>query len=286
MPTVLFATDGSPGAAVAQALLNALPLPAGTRIRVVTVAAPFDDSYYERHPALRRVWEERHREATGVLESAVAGLARSDREVSSAVRTGEAAHEILAAAQQAEADLVVVGACGHSAGPFALGAVARNVAGHASCPVLAARPPARPPAEIVLAADGSEHSGRAVEFLLQLRPPAARVTVVSVVRPHRPLPLEGMPGGEAMLEIDRLERAAAQSLASGVQARLAEGGIQAEARVRSGDPAQEVLAATAERGAELVVAGARGVSFIEGLLMGSVADRLLRRAPCSVLLVR
>ena len=55
--------------------------------------------------------------------------------------------------------------------------------------------------------------------------------------------------------------------------------------VLEGDPAGEVLRLAQTRGADLVIAGARGVSMIEGLLVGSVADRLLRKMPCSVLLV-
>ena len=38
--------------------------------------------------------------------------------------------------------------------------------------------------------------------------------------------------------------------------------------------------------ADLIIAGARGVSAIESLLLGSVADRLLTRAGCSVLIAR
>ena len=41
-----------------------------------------------------------------------------------------------------------------------------------------------------------------------------------------------------------------------------------------GDPATEILALAEERQADLILAGARGASFVEGLLMGSVADRL------------
>jgi nucleotide-binding universal stress UspA family protein len=53
----------------------------------------------------------------------------------------------------------------------------------------------------------------------------------------------------------------------------------------TGDPATEILRVAEERNADLVVAGARGVSLIERLLVGSVADRLLKEAPCSVLIV-
>jgi nucleotide-binding universal stress UspA family protein len=52
-----------------------------------------------------------------------------------------------------------------------------------------------------------------------------------------------------------------------------------------GDPADEILRLAEEREADLIVAGARGVSFLERLLVGSVADRLLKYADCSVLIV-
>ena len=66
--------------------------------------------------------------------------------------------------------------------------------------------------------------------------------------------------------------------------------------MREGDPAQEILklgaepepvtSAKPEVEADLIIAGARGVSLLERLTVGSVADRLLKHAPCSVLLVR
>jgi nucleotide-binding universal stress UspA family protein len=55
--------------------------------------------------------------------------------------------------------------------------------------------------------------------------------------------------------------------------------------VREGDPASEIQAAAVEMGADLIVAGARGASLIRGLVVGSVADRLLRSREASVLLV-
>jgi nucleotide-binding universal stress UspA family protein len=55
--------------------------------------------------------------------------------------------------------------------------------------------------------------------------------------------------------------------------------------VRTGNPATEILELAERRRADLIVAGARGVSLLEGLLVGSVAERLLREARCSVLIV-
>jgi nucleotide-binding universal stress UspA family protein len=81
-------------------------------------------------------------------------------------------------------------------------------------------------------------------------------------------------------------RAAAHGLVESACDQLAAAGKVASSEVKEGDPATEILAAAEDQGADLIIAGARGHSFIEGLLVGSVADRLLKRASCSVLLVR
>ena len=60
---------------------------------------------------------------------------------------------------------------------------------------------------------------------------------------------------------------------------------QASAVVRVGDPADEILHLATEQDADLILCGARGVSLIRGLLVGSVADRLLQSAATSVLIV-
>jgi len=53
-----------------------------------------------------------------------------------------------------------------------------------------------------------------------------------------------------------------------------------------GDPAEKILALAVEKKADLIVTGTRGRSEIAGLLLGSVADKLVRHAPCPVLVVR
>jgi len=59
----------------------------------------------------------------------------------------------------------------------------------------------------------------------------------------------------------------------------------ASALVMEGDPAEEILSLAQEPRADLIILGARGASLIRGLVVGSVADRVLKSAPCSVLIV-
>jgi len=64
-------------------------------------------------------------------------------------------------------------------------------------------------------------------------------------------------------------------------------GWKAELIIRSGDPYREIVAATREVGVPLVAAGPRGVTGLERILLGSVAEQLLRqRASTSVLIGR
>ncbi len=57
-------------------------------------------------------------------------------------------------------------------------------------------------------------------------------------------------------------------------------------QVRSGNPAEELLAVSDEVGAIAVVVGARGHRPMSPYLLGSVSTALLHRAPVSVLVVR
>ncbi len=53
-----------------------------------------------------------------------------------------------------------------------------------------------------------------------------------------------------------------------------------------GEPATEILAVARTRGADLLVMGTHGRTGLEHALMGSIAERVVRRAHCPVLTVR
>ena len=53
-----------------------------------------------------------------------------------------------------------------------------------------------------------------------------------------------------------------------------------------GSPAREIVRVAAERGVDLIVMGTHGRSGLAHLVLGSVAERVVRTAPCAVLTVR
>ena len=57
-------------------------------------------------------------------------------------------------------------------------------------------------------------------------------------------------------------------------------------RLTMGDPAGEVVRIAEDEGAEMIIIGTHGRTGMTRLLMGSVAEAIVRRAPCPVLVYR
>jgi nucleotide-binding universal stress UspA family protein len=57
-------------------------------------------------------------------------------------------------------------------------------------------------------------------------------------------------------------------------------------RLLEGEPADQILKAARAEAADLIVLGTHGTTGLARLLMGSVAETVLRKAPCPVLTVR
>jgi nucleotide-binding universal stress UspA family protein len=63
-------------------------------------------------------------------------------------------------------------------------------------------------------------------------------------------------------------------------------GLEVEAVVREGYPASVIVDEAAERHADLIVIGTRGLSGFKHLLLGSIAERVVQKSPCAVLTVK
>ena len=59
-----------------------------------------------------------------------------------------------------------------------------------------------------------------------------------------------------------------------------------EYRVQDGDPAIEILGVAREARCDLIVMGTHGRSGLAHLVMGSVAERVVREGPCPVLTIK
>ena len=64
------------------------------------------------------------------------------------------------------------------------------------------------------------------------------------------------------------------------------GQVLADSLVRSGSPAIEIIAAAKELDADVIVISTHGYTGLTHVFLGSVAEHVVRRAPCPVLVVR
>jgi nucleotide-binding universal stress UspA family protein len=289
---ILVATDGSEDAAAACRFVRALSLPSGSSIHALCV---IDTTVFNGYEAYWTVVQQFRGAAeahvTRALEEAATILAREGVEVTTASCEGHPVKEILRAADEIDADLVVVGSKGHTGlEGFLMGSVARAVVKRSARPVLVARRPNNNVCAALVATDGSDHAHHAVGFAARLPLPAgAERILVHVVRSYHPFPdyllLDPREHRAAVETVRRKQEEVGAGLLVEAQELLAAQGISAETALRNGDPATQILHLAAEREVDLIVAGARGVSLLEGLWMGSVADRLLKDARCSVLIV-
>ena len=98
--------------------------------------------------------------------------------------------------------------------------------------------------------------------------------------------------GETVFSMDRVQsvydaaRAFGQKTLDAWTEQARGKGLTARAALRTGVPYREILDLVADERADLVVIGTHGRGGIDRALLGSVADRVVRLAPCPVLTVR
>ena len=287
---VLLATDGSEDARTAGAWLTQLPLPAGSRLRVVC-AVSIPPSALDV-PPVRDFVASLRAEAKRDAETARAELAPWFSDSDAQVLEGDAREAILRAAEEWPADLIVLGARGLGAmAGFLLGSVSLGVARHARCSVLVVKPGAGVIRRILIAIDGSEHAAAAAAFVAKLRlDPTMAVQLAGVVQsPPYPATTPAFATGmvrDALAQIVK-ERTAALEQAL-VEAASPFAGLvkKIERQVFVGHPIEALLRTAATSDAGLVVVGARGLGTLKRLVLGSVSEGILRHADRPVLIVK
>lgn len=209
---------------------------------------------------------------------------------------------ILRAAAELRAGLIVVGSAGTSGvRRLFLGSSATKVLRAAPVSVMVARPQ-REGGAVLFAADftgGSEVAGRVALEEAQLR--RAKLIVVHSVQVLSPELELGSAGVMPELafgtySMEEMQRAAHERLVAMVEKlRLAASGTGAaqgaaqaavQVQVEAGPPAPVIVAVAEKTAADVIVLGTARRRGVDRLLLGSVAEDLVRDAACSVLAVR
>jgi len=145
--------------------------------------------------------------------------------------------------------------------------------------------------KIIAATDFSDDSLRALQYTEELaRKFGAEIILLHVDQPLAPVMLtpEFGPGFDtgAMSRIAEEQRLLAQRELDKTVGRLRDSGLKARSLLRVGAPFLEIINAVQTEGADLIVMGTHGRSGLSHVLMGSVAERVVRKAPCAVLTIR
>lgn len=125
---------------------------------------------------------------------------------------------------------------------------------------------------------------QAVYFAQNLK---AKITLLNVFETFLPtppaLPTNDPPGVYLWLENVKKEEKRKLRIAAEVAARE---GIEVSVLFKEGNPSTEIVQTAQEINAGLIVLGTHGRTGLSHVLMGSVAERVARHAPCPVLIVR
>ncbi len=192
-------------------------------------------------------------------------------------------------ADGSEQDLVVIGAHARTGiERFALGSVAEEVARESPTPVLVVRESAEGSSttrRVLVAVDVADPNEAALEVASRLAETlGAKLEAIHAVA--MPISLPAYHGGDPVKEIaldieNRIRDEAPKAVRSLVSRTL---GASADVHVVFGSPAAEIVRAA--RPDDIVVVGTHGRGLLGRIVLGSVSQKVLREAPCPVLVVR
>ena len=213
-------------------------------------------------------------------------------ETSGVCSVGRAWEMIVEEARTHDADLVIVGARGHTPySRFFLGSTADRVIRTATIPVLTVHPTdigRHDRIRTILAPmDFSDAAVHALDAALALaRPVSAGLKVVLLHACHTPVEYAttasvAVVAGE-FAETQRLAQTQLEEMAE----RLRSTEVEVEALVSAGYAASAIEVVAEEVNADLIAMGTIGRSGIRHVLLGSVAERVLHHASCPVLTLR
>ena len=306
---ILLVVDGSRYSDMATLMLKALRLPSSTEVTVMTVVPEHtflggitlsklkDDSAKK---------EAQQQKAIDLLQDAVQALGASRLKVESQVCWGNPTKEILKVIEESGASLVVMGAKGLTEPlTFHLGSVAQTVMRHARASVLLAREKSATASQslptkkkiaavgrVLLATDGSKYSDMVTQFLLNLRlPRQSQVIVVTALQSYlaawiKTPTLDFRTNQEILAGLQAAEESEARKITANAEKQFQTKGYKTASVVIRGGAATSILASAKEYEPDIIALGSRGLSGIESLLLGSVAERVATYANCSVLIGR
>ena len=307
---ILVAVDFSTHASEVVSFIQSLKLAPNTKLYLFHVIKPTQlpsppllNTTPKLDLVLSRVWGKLRDHAYESLQQLQDQFAAKHVKAYPVIAEGLPGEEIVNAIKKLRIGLVVMGNQGLSnVQRFFLGGVSEYVLANASCSVLIIRKPfsshrpdhARDP-HVLLAIDGSEHSFTALEQLAEFPlPESSRFSLLHVSNFEEDLDLtpwmnQNIGFHDAPQDVYPIvmhQRKSGKLILEEGECRFSKFGKLTKTILAHGHVAQTILDTAEKQHTDLIVVGSRGLSGIRKFLLGSISQKLVRFAPCPVLVVR
>ncbi len=276
---ILVGIDDSEQARAAAAVAARLTREHGGKLVLCHAVRP-DDASAEAAPA--------------VLDAAAERAAAFDIVPQRRIFEGDAVNGIIRVADEMACRLIVVGTHrGIGVQQFLIGSITNAVLRASTLPVLTIGRSIKLAAEtrrcfehVLVATDNSEPSEGAVETALRLPPEDRRKLIFCCVADvDHGVELESATPERDDSTLGSRLTARAETIAGRALALARARGVAAESRVVEGNPGEALVAAALQEQADLIVLGSHGRRGMQRLLLGSVAETVVKTAPLPVLVV-
>lgn len=140
--------------------------------------------------------------------------------------------------------------------------------------------------KILYPTDFSDVSKKALDYIKQLKDAGAKEVIVLHVIDERKIEAIVLYGTrESSVVIDRIEEQARKEV-SAIEKELKESGFEVKARIETGIPLREILRIEEEERVSVMIIGSHGKTNIKEMLLGSVSEKVIRRAKNPVLVIK
>jgi nucleotide-binding universal stress UspA family protein len=239
-------------------------------------------------------FEEHRRETLAEELTTLAHKSGLESSATHLIEGPSAFHEICRLAQEIPADLIVMPTHGHTGlSHVFLGSTAERVVQHSPCPVFVSRENAQALEgrfvssinAILVPVDFSGCSLDGLNYAISFADRAgAKVIVFHAVYPGYIYTSDGL----ALYDLSGLEKAAFKNAERQMREFVGAakfGVVKFETAIALGPPAPEICSFAEQQNVDLIVTSTHGWTGLKHVMMGSIAEQIVRHAPCSVLVV-
>ena len=284
---ILCATDFSPGSRQALGVATRMANESNAELVIAHAWYAPPSAFAGEYMFPPHVTQEMVDGSQRTLDAAVRdATAAGAKHVSGKLLTGVPWAEIVTLLETQAFELCVIGTHGRTGlSRILLGSVAEKVLRHSPCSVLAVRPDSdvKPFAHALVPTDFSDGARYALDQSVELVQPGGAITLLHVS--EFPAAYSGeVASADFARDLDKRSVAALDEEAARLQRKTT---ATVSLRSRIGFPGAQILAALDDdRSVDLVVMGSHGRTGIKRVLLGSVAEKVVRHARCPVLVAR